>query len=377
MPRVLPSKPSSAPSGSRPPVVIVIPAPTPDGPIKGAYALANSLCESHEVTLVALKDGPGAQTALASRVHSVSLAHAKGGLFGKLLAYRRLLRQMRGSTPVVSVSMCFSADLINRLSRDRAFTIASVRGNLFENYRFDYGMPGTVLAWLHMRLLKGMGRIVAMSQSMRDQLLDYVPASRMSIIGNFIDESAVERHRLAAPPSSPSFRFVFLGSVSARKCPLLALQALHTLRQQGHDAALDIVGGGLLLAAARAEAGRLGLADYVVFHGSLDEPLPIVARAGALLLPSLSEGMPRAALEALHLGIPCVLRDVDGNRELIEDGVNGHLFAHDEALPATMARTMALARALPWPRPSLIPARFRQAFIAQQHAELVEALDGR
>lgn len=357
--------------------MIVIPAPTPDGPVKGAYALANSLCPAHEVTLVALKDGPGAQTALASRVRFVSLANAKGGLFGKLLAYRRLLGQAGCGAPVVSVSMCFSADLVNRLSCDRAFTIASVRGNLFENYRFDYGMPGTGLAWLHMLLLKGMGRIVAMSQSMRDQLLAYVPASRMSIIGNFIDESAVEQHRLTTAPSSPSFRFVFLGSVSARKCPLLALQALHTLRQQGHDAALDIVGGGPLLEATRAEAARLGLADDVVFHGSLNEPLPIVARAGALLLPSLSEGMPRAALEALHLGIPCVLRDVDGNRELIEDGVNGHLFAHDDVLPAAMERTIALAQALPWPRSSLIPARFRQAFIAQQHVELVEALDGR
>ena len=44
----------------------------------------------------------------------------------------------------VSLSMCFSADLFNFLSRPKARRISSIRGHLPENYRTSYGMFGAV-----------------------------------------------------------------------------------------------------------------------------------------------------------------------------------------------------------------------------------------
>ena len=51
-----------------------------------------------------------------------------------------------------------------------------------------------------------------------------------------------------------------------------------------------------------------------------------------MVLPSFSEGVSRSALEALFLGVPCVLRDVDGASELIHDGINGYLFNENSEL---------------------------------------------
>jgi glycosyltransferase involved in cell wall biosynthesis len=45
--------------------------------------------------------------------------------------------------------------------------------------------------------------------------------------------------------------------------------------------------------------------------------------ASVLLLPSRREGMSNALLEAQSWGIPAVVSDIPGNREVIEDGVNG------------------------------------------------------
>jgi glycosyltransferase involved in cell wall biosynthesis len=369
------SNPASHPRRRK--IFILIPAPTPDGPIKGAYALANSLCMDHDVTLVGLKGGPGAYTALSDKVRFVSLADIPYGFPGKLLAYRRLLQLNAEKDLPVSLSMCFSADLVNRLGHGRATAIASVRGNLFENYRFDYGPLGTCLAWFHMHLIKGMHRVIGMSHAMQMQLRQYVPASRISVIGNFIDEEAVDQHRNKDESIDRLRRFVFLGTVSERKCPLLVIRAIHVLRKEGLDVALDVIGNGPLLDAARLEASRLAVSDHVTFHGSLRNPLPVVASACALVLPSLSEGVPRAALEALHLGVPCVLRNVDGNNELITEGSNGFLFAQDEALAAAMRNVIELARAQPIPRPSLLPAAFRQAQIARHYINLVETVDAR
>ena len=54
-------------------------------------------------------------------------------------------------------------------------------------------------------------------------------------------------------------------------------------------------------------------------------------------MPSFSEGCPRAALEALNLGIPCILRNVDGNNELVNDkNKNGKVFNKNENLSQIM-----------------------------------------
>lgn len=358
---------------SEPQIVIVIPAPTPDGPVKGAYAMANMLSEQHDVTLVTLKEGPGARTALAPGITCISLAKTSAGMLGKWCAFRRLLSRMRQGGPVVTISMCFSADLVNWLNRDCTYTIASVRGNLSENYRFDYGRAGTALAKLHMHIVGGMQHVTAMNQPMREQLRPFVRDAKLAIVSNFIDEEAVASHRLETRPPLPPFRFVFLGSLTERKCPILAVRALDAIRRQGLDAALDVVGGGPLLSQVRAEAERLSLQTRVVCHGALAEPLPVVSRAHALVLPSLSEGTPRAALEALHLGLPCVLRGVDGNGELIQEGINGSIFTNELDLPDAMLRTVTLVQSMPPGRTSLIPTPFRQAHVKTQLSAILEA----
>ena len=69
---------------------ILLPAPTPDGPIKGAFALANMLAQERDVTLVTLKLGTGAHAPLDPRVAHLSLA-SKGRL-AQVKAYRQLLK---------------------------------------------------------------------------------------------------------------------------------------------------------------------------------------------------------------------------------------------------------------------------------------------
>jgi glycosyltransferase involved in cell wall biosynthesis len=64
----------------------------------------------------------------------------------------------------------------------------------------------------------------------------------------------------------------------------------------------------------------------------------------ALALPSRSEGLPLALLEAMLCGRPAVVTDVGGNAEAITDGVSGFLAdaptvgAFDEALERAWER---------------------------------------
>ena len=91
-----------------------------------------------------------------------------------------------------------------------------------------------------------------------------------------------------------------------------------------------------------------------------------------LVLPSLSEGVSRSALEALYLGVPCVLRDVDGSSELIQEGINGYLFSENSELPNAMMRAVELSRNRN-ELVSLLPEKFRQKRAARQYLDLLES----
>jgi hypothetical protein len=93
------------------------------------------------------------------------------------------------------------------------------------------------------------------------------------------------------------------------------------------------VGGGPLLPALRAQAAALRIAQRVVWHGPLAQPL-VLARyraADVFALPSRiaadgdRDGLPNVLMEAQSQRLPCVATAVSGIPELIEDGRTGLL----------------------------------------------------
>ena len=85
----------------------------------------------------------------------------------------------------------------------------------------------------------------------------------------------------------------------------------------------------------------------VVFGGTL-RPEEIWTKHQALILPSRVEGLPVAVVEAMLCGRPCILSDVAGNAEVVEDGVTGFVAAAPlpEFLDAAMER--AWQRRIEW-----------------------------
>ncbi len=72
----------------------------------------------------------------------------------------------------------------------------------------------------------------------------------------------------------------------------------------------------------------LGLGGRVSFQGWLDHCSKFwrhLQQATVFVLPSLSEGIPRAVIEAMACGLPVVATDVGGVPEVVSDGVNGLL----------------------------------------------------
>lgn len=52
----------------------------------------------------------------------------------------------------------------------------------------------------------------------------------------------------------------------------------------------------------------------------------LISTCDCLINPSFCEGMPNVVLESLAIGIPCLVSDIPGHHELIEEGINSFFF---------------------------------------------------
>ena len=86
-----------------------------------------------------------------------------------------------------------------------------------------------------------------------------------------------------------------------------------------------ICGRGPELESLQALAEELGVSKQVHFLGFRKDVRELLKVADVFLFTSLQEGLPRALMEAMASGLPCVVSKIRGNIDLIEDGKNGYL----------------------------------------------------
>jgi len=111
----------------------------------------------------------------------------------------------------------------------------------------------------------------------------------------------------------------------------------------GHpEARFLLVGEGELLERCRRKVSELALDGCVRFAGARYDVPELLAAMDIFVLPSLWEGLPLTLLEASSAGKAIVATDVEGNRELIQDGVNGFLVPprDPESLATALARLL-------------------------------------
>ncbi len=102
--------------------------------------------------------------------------------------------------------------------------------------------------------------------------------------------------------------------------------------------------------------------------GSQTDVRPWLAAADALTFPSYREGFPNVVIEAGAMGLPSIVTDINGSREIISDGVNGIIIPprDTDALYSAMRRLITspeLTAALAANTRPRIAARYEQGFV--------------
>lgn len=112
-----------------------------------------------------------------------------------------------------------------------------------------------------------------------------------------------------------------VGELNAGKNHRAVIEALAALKRQ--DVYYIICGQGALRDELERCAGRLGVADRIRMPGYQEDMPYIYQNADIFVFPSIREGMPVALIEAMAAGLPCIVSNIRGNRELISDVKDG------------------------------------------------------
>jgi glycosyltransferase involved in cell wall biosynthesis len=90
---------------------------------------------------------------------------------------------------------------------------------------------------------------------------------------------------------------------------------------------------------------RLGLRARVEFPGNTDQIPTLLAQSDIFVLSTCYESLPLSIIEGMRAGLPVVATDVGGIRELVSDGVTGHLVprADPESLRGILNRLIGCA----------------------------------
>lgn len=119
------------------------------------------------------------------------------------------------------------------------------------------------------------------------------------------------------PVFDGKLRMITVGTVCKRKNQIVLIDSLKDIREHGIDATLKIVGGGPELDNCKQCAKDSGVEKWIEFLGPRDDIPELLAKSNLFVLPSLDEGLPISAIEAMRAKLPLILTDVGGCRELI------------------------------------------------------------
>jgi glycosyltransferase involved in cell wall biosynthesis len=108
------------------------------------------------------------------------------------------------------------------------------------------------------------------------------------------------------------------------------LEIVRAARDQGVEAVLCMVGDGPDRPQLEQLAHELGIARSCYFVGYQEDVAGYYRLFDAFLLPSVNEGTPVSAIEALASGTPVVANRVGGVPDVVRDGVDGFLVEHGD-----------------------------------------------
>lgn len=260
--------------------------------------------------------------------HMIPAPALVGGLAGRLLRKKVVAKVSRGGTGRIRINQ----DLLDPGSLSKTEPLSAQIKDLWLKASID--------------------RYLAISGSIASELCQLgFPRDKVISIPNGIDISefapsgedvSVQRAGLGLL-HGPLLTYV--GLLRPRKNLGVLIEALPLLLESHSDLRVVLVGSGAETCLEeenrlRALQQKLRLHDHVFFIERTQEVVKYLQTSQIFIIPSYSEGLSNAMLEAMAVGLPVVATPISGAEDLIHTDVNGILLSPDPT-PGEVAEAIA------------------------------------
>jgi glycosyltransferase involved in cell wall biosynthesis len=304
--------------------------------------IVNEQCRGCDVTILVLNDIIDAELRkrLDPRIPFFSFQRRPGS---------------RNLWPLVRVNL-----LMNRIQPDIVHSHTSGLEKLFPFRRFKMVLtvhatrqptPPRVLPY---------DRVFAISEAVADEVQQRTRMARPTVVNNGIPVDRIRRNKEA---NQGLFRIVQVARLDHNhKGQDLLIQAVARIRDRypTMDISLDLIGDGESRGYLERMTSEFGVNKVVTFRGTLprSQIYEELCRYDLLVQASRYEGFGLAVVEAMAAGVPVLVSDLEGPREIIEMGRLGFLFqpesvedcarqianVHDRRSSASLAQVLLAAR---------------------------------
>lgn len=208
-------------------------------------------------------------------------------------------------------------------------------------FHFFKGAPlfnRTILMWIEKLMAHWTDVLITMNEE------DYITAQKMHLrdngkvfkvhgVGVCSNQYNIEvdritiRKNLGLPENA--IMCIAMGDIVPRKNYRTSIEAIALTRNpQIHYV---ICGRGSQTEELKEFAKQLGIESQIHFLGFRTDIKDLSMASDFFLFSSLQEGLPRSTMEAMCAGLPCVVSDIRGNNDLIENGLGGYLIQAQNA----------------------------------------------
>jgi len=202
------------------------------------------------------------------------------------------------------------------------------------------GLKRQVLLFVEWLTYKCATKVYPNSNGLKKYIIENISVARckLSVIGygssNGIDTKHFDRteevNRVARGLRKTlnlegSFSFIFLGRIVKDKGIEELLAAFDKLSNESENVKLIIVGWEENDLDPMSGSARTVLESNssIINVGFKDDVRPYLAISNCLTLPSYREGFPNVVLQACSMRLPCIVSDINGCNEIIQNTING------------------------------------------------------
>ena len=316
-------------------IIFIIPSLEAVSPVRAALGLIKGVYTQYNILVISVNTPIDDKKTIKEELEELGIQYIylnSNGIKNIYIAKNKLQKIVNNEKPNIIISYLLRADIINSLVKV-TFTkkISSVRNMIEKEYVISHGkIIGNLFGFFHKYALSKLDKIILMSNDMYDFFIkNKFKQNKLALIHNCLDEDDLQK-KLSVPYIKPFDNnlpiIVSVGSLIPRKNTILLVYNCLKLLNEGLAFNILIIGDGEERKMLESKINESSYKNNFKFTGNINNPIPFILNSDIFVMTSISEGVSRSLMEALYLGKTSLVSDIDGNRELIDNNINGYLY---------------------------------------------------